>query len=70
MITTLFLIALAVITLVKLNKDTVTGKGTILIVLGSITLAQFFDHRTYEAKIDVLRERINQLEKEVKIDDK
>lgn len=70
MITTIFLITLAVFALVKVNKDTVKSKGTILILLGSITLAQFFDHRTYEAKIDVLRERINQLEKEVKIDDK
>lgn len=66
MITTLFLIALAVIAIVK--TDTLKDKGTILIILGSISLAQLFDHRTYEAKIDVLRERINELEKEVKTD--
>lgn len=62
MITTLFLITLAVIALVKVNKDTVKSKGTILILLGSICLAQFFDHTVYEAKIDGLRERITQLE--------
>ena len=64
MITTLFLIALAVIAIAK--TDTLKDKWTILIVLGSISLAQLFDYRTYEAKIDVLRERINELEKEVK----
>lgn len=63
MITTLFLITLAVIALVKVNKDTVKSKGTILILLGSICLAQFFDTIIYEAKIDGLRERITQLER-------
>lgn len=66
MITTIFLITLAVIAIVKVNKDTVKSKGTILILLCSICLAQFFDHTVYEAKIDGLRERIMQLEKEVK----
>ncbi len=60
MITTLFLIALAIITIAKI--DTLKNKGTIFIVMGCLTMAQFFDHRTYEAKIDVLRERINELE--------
>ena len=62
MITTIFLITLAVIALVKVNKDTVKSKGTILILLCSICLAQFFDHTVYEEKIDGLRERIMQLE--------
>lgn len=62
MITTLFLITLAVIAIVKVNKDTVKSKGTIPILLGSICLAQFFDTIIYEAKIDDLRERIIQLE--------
>ena len=62
MITTLFLIILAVIAIVKVNKDTVKSKGTILIILGCMVLVQFFDHTIYEAKIDGLRERITQLE--------
>lgn len=62
MITTIFLITLAVIAIVNVNKDTVKSKGTILILLGSICLAQFFDTIIYEAKIDGLRERIAQLE--------
>ena len=62
MITTIFLITLAVIAIVNLNKDTVKSKGTILILLGSICLTQFFDTIIYEAKIDGLRERIMQLE--------
>ena len=62
MITTIFLITLAVIAIVNLNKDTVKSKGTILILLCSICLAQFFDHTVYEAKIDGLKERIIQLE--------
>lgn len=62
MITTIFLITLAVFAIVKVNKDTVKSKGTILILLCSICLAQFFDHTVYEAKIDGLRERIMQLE--------
>lgn len=43
MITTIFLITLAVIALVKVNKDTVKSKGTVLILLCSICLAQFFN---------------------------
>ncbi len=62
MITTIFLITLAVIAIVNVNKDTIKSKETIFIVLGSICLAQFFDHTVYEAKIDGLRERIMQLE--------
>lgn len=62
MITTIFLITLAVIAIVNVNKDTVKSKGTILILLGSICLAQFFDTIIYEAKIDGLKERITQLE--------
>ena len=62
MITTIFLITLAVIAIVNLNKETVKSKGTILILLGSICLAQFFDTIIYEAKIDGLKERIKQLE--------
>ena len=62
MITTLFLITLAVIAIVNVNKDTVKSKGTILILLCSICIAQFYDHTVYEATIDGLRERIIQLE--------
>lgn len=62
MITTIFLITLAVIAIVNVNKNTVKSKGTILILLGSICLAQFFDTIIYEAKIDGLKERIIQLE--------
>ena len=36
MITTIFLITLAVIAIVNLNKETVKSKGIILILLGSI----------------------------------
>lgn len=63
MITTLFLITLAVIAIVKVNKDTVKSKGTILILLGSICLAQFFDHTVYEAKIDALKEKMEEIQK-------
>lgn len=63
MITTVFLITLAVIAIVNLNKETVKSKGIILILLGSICLAQFFDTIIYEAKIDGLKERIKQLER-------
>lgn len=59
MITTIFLLTLAVIAIVKVN---VKSKGAILILLCSICLAQFFDHTVYETKIDGLRERIMQLE--------
>lgn len=62
MITTIFLITLAVFAIVKVNKDTVKSKGTILIILGCMVLVQFFDHTIYETKIDGLRERITQLE--------
>ena len=47
MITTIFLITLAVIAIVNVNKNTVKSKGTILILLGSICLAQFFDTIIY-----------------------
>lgn len=63
MITTIFLITLAVIAIVNLNKDTVKSKGTIPILLGSICLAQFFDTIIYEAKIDDLREKIEEIQK-------
>lgn len=63
MITTIFLITLAVIAIVKVNKDTVKSKGTILILLCSICVAQFFDHTVYEAKIDALKEKMEEIQK-------
>lgn len=63
MITTIFLITLAVIAIVKVNKDTVKSKGTILIILCSICIAQFFDHTVYEAKIDALKEKMEEIQK-------
>jgi len=63
MITTLFLITLAVIAIVKVNKDTVKSKGTILIILGCMVLVQFYDHIVYEAKIDGLREKMEEIQR-------